>query len=145
VKAVYPVIITETTDKKIPYLVHVPDFGRQTQGKDLADAIFMAEDLISLTGVAMQDDGEEIPPPSKASDIDSMTSPWHDGPDAENDIVGETVTLIPVDFDAYRKKYEQRTVRRNVSLPAWLDHEAARAGINVSATLQEALRERLGF
>jgi hypothetical protein len=91
----------------------------------------------------MQDDGEEVPPPSKFSDIDPKVSPWRDDPDAEGAIIGETVTLIPVDFDAYRKKYEQRTVRRNVSLPAWLDYEATRAGINVSAALQEVLRKKL--
>jgi post-segregation antitoxin (ccd killing protein) len=35
------------------------------------------------------------------------------------------------------------SVRRNVSLPAWLDAEAARSGINVSAVLQDALKKEL--
>jgi len=36
-----------------------------------------------------------------------------------------------------------KTVRRNVSLPSWLDVEAEKAGINVSALLQAALKKEL--
>jgi predicted RNase H-like HicB family nuclease len=143
-KAVYPVIITETKDKKIPYLIYVPDFDTQTQGEDLSDAIYMAEDVISLTGVTLEDDGKKLPYPSTAADIDPASSPWHDDLVAENDIVSETVTLVPVDFDLYRKRLKSLSVRRNVSLPAWLDAEAQKAGVNVSAILQDALKEKLG-
>jgi len=38
-----------------------------------------------------------------------------------------------------------RTVRRNVSLPCWLDAAAERAGINVSAVLQKALKNELNL
>jgi len=138
-KTVYPVILAETTDKKTPYLVYVPDFDTQTQGKDIADAIFMAEDVISLMGTTLADSKDPIPVPSKASDIDPACSPWH----GEKEVINETVTLIPVDFDAYRRKLKNLSVRRNVTLPAWLDEEAAKSGINVSSVLQEALKERL--
>ena len=46
-------------------------------------------------------------------------------------------------FTAYRRANEKRTVRRNVSLPSWLNVEAERAGINVSAVLQTALKQEL--
>ncbi|MDR2162943.1 MAG: type II toxin-antitoxin system HicB family antitoxin [Clostridiales Family XIII bacterium] len=141
-KAVYPVIITETTDKKIPYLVHVPDFDAQTQGKDLADAIHMAEYLISLVGVTMHDDGKPIPLPSSASDIKPESSPWHYDLGAGDEILSEIITLVPVDFDLYRKRLKSLSVRRNVSLPAWLDAEAERAGFNVSAILHAGSIER---
>jgi predicted RNase H-like HicB family nuclease len=113
-KAVYPVIITEINHDTIPYLVYVPDFDAMTQGKDLEDAILMAEDIIALSGVDIEDSGKPIPAPSKASD-----------------------------FDLYRKKLKNTSVRRNVSLPAWLDAEASKAGINVSAVLQSALKREL--
>ena len=138
-KTVYPVVLTETNDKKTSYLVYVPDFDTQTQGKDLADAIFMAEDVISLAGITLADDKKPIPKPSKAYDIDIACSPWH----GEKGIISETVTLVPVDFDVYRMKMRNLSVRRNVTLPAWLDEEASKSGINVSAVLQEALKERL--
>jgi post-segregation antitoxin (ccd killing protein) len=53
----------------------------------------------------------------------------------------ELVSLIDVDFDAYRRSHEQRTFRRNVSLPSWLDVKATEAGINISAVLRTALKE----
>ena len=38
-----------------------------------------------------------------------------------------------------------KPVRRNVSLPSWLNHAADVAGINVSKVLQEALINVLGI
>jgi predicted RNase H-like HicB family nuclease len=41
--------------------VYVPAFDGWTQGKDLADALYMAKDYIELMGAALEDDGEQIP------------------------------------------------------------------------------------
>jgi len=51
--------------------------------------------------------------------------------------------MVDIDFTAYRRANEKRTVRRNVSLPSWLNVEAEKAGINVSAVLQMALKQEL--
>ena len=67
-KAVYPVIFTE--DEKGEYLVEVPDMGILTEGKDLGDAMFMARDAIGLAGIVAEDNGEEIPKPSRIEDIE---------------------------------------------------------------------------
>lgn len=50
---------------------------------------------------------------------------------------------MDVDFAQYRRKLDTRTVRRNVTLPSWLNYEAEKAGINVSRVLQEALMQTL--
>jgi predicted RNase H-like HicB family nuclease len=123
---VYPVIFTKTDSG---YVVHVPDMNIDTQGRDLAEAIYMARDAIGIMGIDMQDEGRELPIPSNLESI-----PCEDG---------EFVSIVDIDFDAYRRANEQRTVRRNVSLPSWLDEKATRAGINVSATLKDALIEKL--
>jgi predicted RNase H-like HicB family nuclease len=39
----------------------VPDIDSMTQGISLAEALDMAEDLISVHGVLLQDNGAEIP------------------------------------------------------------------------------------
>lgn len=39
---------------------------------------------------------------------------------------------------------DNKTVRRNVTIPNWLNQEAEKAHINVSKVLQEALMSRLG-
>jgi len=140
-KKVYPVILAETKDKKNPYLVYAPDFDAMTQGKSLSNALEMAEDLICGAAYEMEKRGEKIPKPSKISLVDIKSSPW--AMDAVSIIIEETKTLVSVDFDLYKQKMLRTSVRRNVSLPAWLDAEATKASLNVSAVLQEALKERL--
>ena len=133
-KAEYPVIFTE--DKKGGYLVEVPDMGILTEGKDLGDAMFMARDAIGLAGIIAEDKNETIPKPSKIADIKSEEGEFADA--------GKSiVALVDVDFAEYRKKNDNKAVRRNVTLPSWLDHAATEAGFNVSQVLREALAEKL--
>ena len=54
------------------------------------------------------------------------------------------VSLVDIDFDAYRRKNDMKAVRRNVTLPNWLNTAAEAAHINVSKLLQDALMEKLG-
>ena len=58
---------------------------------------------------------------------------------APNDIV----TLVDVDFDEYRRRNENRAVRKNVTIPSWLNERAEEAGVNFSAVMQDALKARL--
>ncbi|MGN0173640.1 MAG: type II toxin-antitoxin system HicB family antitoxin [Acutalibacteraceae bacterium] len=126
-KQAYPIILSKGKDYIV---VFVPDFNINTQGSDFAEAIEMARDAIGIVGIDMQDENEPIPEPSNIKDII---------PDDENDIV----TLVDIDFNAYRKKNDLKAVRRNVTLPNWLNQEAEKSGINVSAVLQEALKQKL--
>ena len=89
----------------------------------------MARDSIGAVGLDIEDDDDSFPIPSKSV------------PHQEN----EVVSLVDVDLTAYRRSVEKKTVRRNVSLPAWLDHAASEAGINVSSVLQTALKQQLGI
>lgn len=131
---VYPVILT-TVENAV--LVEVPDLQILTEGKDVMNAMAMARDAIGLKVTTMEDLGQEIP---NASEIDRVNV--HNGTFCEE---GESfVTLVDVDFVEYRRKMEQRMVRRNVTLPSWLDFEATKAKINVSKVLQEALKKELG-
>ncbi len=42
----------------------------------------------------------------------------------------EIVTLVDIDFAAYRRANDLRTVRKNVTLPSWLNDLAERNGVN---------------
>ena len=53
--------------------------------------------------------------------------------------------MFDVDFKIYRKIMDNKSVRRNVALPNWLNREAEQAHINVSKVLQKALMEVLGL
>ena len=92
------------------------------QGKDFAEAIEMARDAIGIVGIDMKGKKEALPVPSDISKVDK---------EDESDIV----SLVDVDFSEYRQKIDMRTVRRNVTLPSWLNFEAEKSGINVSALL----------
>ena len=50
-----------------------------------------------------------------------------------------------VDFDEYRKKNDMRAVKKNCTLPSWLNYEAEKANINFSQLLQQALIQKLNL
>ena len=126
---IYPVII-HPKGKEGYHWVEVPALELDTQGKDLKDCVYMALDVICLRGTQLQDQGKAIPQPARLD-------PPH-GP-------GDIVTLVDVDFDAYRRMNDMRTVRKNVTLPNYLNEMAMKAGLNFSQVLQEGLKERLGM
>lgn len=127
-KTAYPIILTPA--EKNWYVVYVPDMDIHTEGRGIADAIDMAADAISLCGITIQDAGEQIPLPS-----DKLPSCGE----------GEFAAYAVVDFDAYRRANDMRTVRKNVTLPNYLNEMAVKAGLNFSQVLQEGLKERLGL
>lgn len=126
---VYPVIISPAQEGG--YTVYVPDFDINTQADTLPDAFAMARDAIGLVGIDMLDDLKPLP---KAADVKDVKG----GP-------GDLVTLVDIDFEAYRKAQDTRAVRKNVSLPAWMAARADQAGINCSQLLQEAIRQQLNL
>lgn len=122
----YPIILTPDAGG---YVVEIPDFEIGTQGDSIPEAMEMARDAIGLMGIDMEDDGKSLPIPSTLESVSK-------GP-------GDIVTLVDVDFTEYRRQNDMRSVRRNVSLPCWLNAAAEKAGINVSAVLQAALKQQL--
>jgi predicted RNase H-like HicB family nuclease len=127
--SVYPIILTSVDNGC--YMVKVPDLDIITEGKDLPDAIAMARDAINLKAVTLQDMDREVPSPSSARDIEADD--------------GEIITLVDCDFDKYRSYLDERSVKKNCTLPAWLERRAEDAHINFSSVLQKALMEQLGI
>jgi predicted RNase H-like HicB family nuclease len=119
-KKAYPIIIKGAEGD---YYVRIPDFDIATQGTDIADAIMMARDAIGLVGIDMEDDGKELPEPYSVNEEIE-----------EGDI-----------FTKYRRKYENRAVKKNCTIPSWLNEEAIKAGVNFSGILQEALIDHLNL
>jgi predicted RNase H-like HicB family nuclease len=127
-KRVYPVVITPPSEDNF-FLAYVPDIDRMTQGETLAEVLEMAQDLISVHGVALQDDNQPIPEPS-------TVEPPHKP--------NEMVSWLPVDFAAYRRANETKAVHKDVTIPAYMADRARKSGLSLSAVLQEALKERVG-
>ena len=125
-KYAYPIVITPSDGD---YVVYVPDLDINTQGSSVADAMEMARDAIGMWGCFEQDENRTIPKPGRQVNVKT----------APNDIV----TLVDVDFDEYRRRNENRAVRKNVTIPSWLNERAEEAGVNFSAVMQDALKARL--
>ncbi len=133
---VYPVVFTETDDKENPVLVYIPDINGMTEGKDIAEAISMAKDYICNSLFDKKD--SEIPAARRIDEIDLKESPFFDSGNS-------FASLVDVDLNAFRLREKSRSVRRNITLPQWLDDMATSAKLNVSAVTQSALKKELGI
>ena len=112
------------------YSVTFPDLqGCYTSGNDMADAIYMAQDVLCLSLYDMEQDKKTIPLASKPQEIK----------------VGENqfTSVIAVDTETYRRYYENKAVKKTLTIPMWLNERAERANINFSGALQEALKSQL--
>lgn len=123
----YPIILMPD---KVGYVVYVPDFNINTEGDTLTEAIEMARDAIGVVGIDMEDDGESIPEPTAISEVKADSATY-------------IVTLVDVDFAEYRRKNDMRAVKKNCTIPSWLNFEAEKAGVNFSAILTAALKSEL--
>lgn len=55
------------------------------------------------------------------------------------------ISFISIDMDEYRKKFNNRAIKKTLTIPVWLNHLSEKNNINFSQVLQEALKERLGI
>lgn len=126
-KLLYPACFYPCEEQE-GYTVVVPDLpGCVTQGRSLLDAIGMAVDAASGWILDEMEDGNPIPPASKIEDV------------CADDRPGGFVNLIVLDIDAYAEKYGEKAVRKNLTIPAWLNTYAEANNVNFSRVLQDAL------
>ena len=127
-KYAYPAVFTLEEDGT--YSIIFPDLeGCYTCGDSLEDGIEMAEDALALTLYGYEKEGREIP---KASVPTAITV-------SEN----EFVNFIACDTMAYRKMYNNKAVKKTLTIPEWLNEAATSMGLNFSQGLQEALISKI--
>ncbi len=127
-KYAYPAVFTPENGGG--YSVYFPDVeGCYTQGDNMADAIFMAEDALELMLYQYEESKKEIPRPSNPEEI-KMNK-------------GEILSYVSADTLKYRKMFNDRAVKKTLSIPEWLNEAAIKENINFSQVLQDALRQRL--
>lgn len=120
------------------YSVIFPDLNwLATQGDTLEEAMEMAVECLAGYLHSCQMDEEPIPEPSKMFDIDPVAVSKQIAPDEP---LGEAfVNMISVDAAAYAKQHFEKSVRKTLTIPAWLNSAALEMNINFSQVLQEAL------
>lgn len=125
----YPVVVTK---EKNNYIVYVPDLDINSFGKTFDEALDMAYDAIGMVYMVREDKKLKIKKPSKI-EVYQKDRKYKD----------DIVTHVSIDPVFYRQKNDNISVRRNVTLPSWLDKIVRRDKINVSEFLQNMLRREL--
>lgn len=126
---IYPAIFYPEEDGC--YSVIFPDLSDlATYGDNLADAFVMAQEACGQYLFTSLRDGEPLPAPSP---MDMVTK------DTENAFVN----MICVNLDAYARAYDDKAVKKTLSIPAWLNTACENLGINYSKVLKEALIAKL--
>ena len=127
-KLIYPAIFHK--EEVGGYSVTFPDLpGCNTEGNDLAEALYMAQDALGLYLYSLKQDKMPLPqsmqPEALILDKDSF------------------VTLVEWDEEAYLRRTSNKSVKKTLTIPEWMNTLAEEKNINFSKTLQEALLEKL--
>lgn len=119
---IYPAVFHSNSDGS--YTVLFPDLpGCITEGKDLESALRMAQEALHTWMEYTVEHKDPVPRPTKLQDVHVTDA--------------EFVNLICAAVK------DDRSVRRNVSIPKWMDEQASAEGLSLSRVLQDALRDRL--
>ena len=112
------------------YSVSFPDLhGCYTSGNDMSDAVYMAQDVLNLTLYDLEQDKKPIPKARKPQDVEVTRDQF--------------TSVIAVDTDTYRRFYENKSVKKTLMIPMWLNERAEQANVNFSCVLQSALKDLL--
>ena len=125
-KLIYPAIFTPYFDEG-GYDVTIPDLPDCTaSGDTLEDAIEDAVNQASGVILSIMEKGGEVPPASEYQEIQL------DDPD-------DFISLIVLDMGAYSDAHAVKSVRKNITIPSWLNAYGEAHHVNFSKVLQEAL------
>jgi predicted RNase H-like HicB family nuclease len=132
-KLFYPVCIYPN-ETEPGYTAIVPDLpGCVTCGENMQHVFEMAVDAASGWILIELEEGNKVP---KASDIKDVHA---------DEYPGGFTSMLVLDMDDYAEKYGEKAVRKNCTIPAWLNNLAEKEHINFSSVLREALENRLNI
>lgn len=123
------------------YSVIFPDLDfLSTCGDTLEESIKMATDCLAGYLYTMRQD-EEVNSPSDLKDINLDLVAKELGLPTENAFVN----IISVDVEEYAKTHFNKSVKKTLSIPQWLNDMAIEQHINFSKVLQDALKSELNI
>lgn len=126
-KLYYPALFKEEQGR---FNVTFPDIPEAiTCGDNLEHAVEMAKECLGLCLDVRKNNNEEIPMRTNPTKVVCE--------------IGQFVLLVEFDSIEFNKKYNSKSVRKNVTLPAWLAELAEERNINFSFFLKNSLIEKL--
>lgn len=124
---VFPAIFTKMNDDGSYYIVDFIDLKNcTTEGKTIQEAYYMAQNAMGL----FLDDLTKFPKPTLDFSNIKLNK-------------DQFISFIGIDMNDYRKKFNNKSVKKTLSIPGWLDTLAEKENINFSQLLQEAIKEKL--
>lgn len=123
---VYPAVFT--FDGKYYNVDFIDLKGCSTYGDSVQNAYYMAQDAMGL----FLDELVNFPNPTL---------------DISNIKLGKNqfISFVSIDMDEYRKKHNNKSIKKTLTIPVWLNTISEKNNINFSQVLQEALKEKLGI
>ena len=119
------------------YGVYFPDLpGCISVGNDFEHAQTMAKEALGLHLYGMEKDGDDIPWPTK----DPAKLEIY-----EETAQGYLLSSVVIYPDLVKDRLDNRAVKTNTTLPAWLKELAEEQGVNFSQLLQTSLKDYLGL
>lgn len=109
--------------------VWFPDLDVATDGDNEEHALYMGRELLGLVMCSLEEDDEPIPAPSHISELKLEDNQYP--------------MMVDVYMPSIRMAAVNKSVKRTVTLPAWLNAKAMECGINFSQVLQDALKQQL--
>ena len=123
---VYPAIFTFDGNY---YNVDFIDLkGCSTFGDSIQNAYLMAQDAMGL----FLDELTDFPNPTLDFSLFNLQN-------------NQFVSFVSIDMDEYRKKYNNKAMKKTLTIPVWLNNLSEKNNINFSQVLQEALKQKLGI
>jgi predicted RNase H-like HicB family nuclease len=120
---IFPAIFNKEEDG---YNVSFPDLsGAFTCGEDFEEALYMAKECLEI----YLEDMKDIP---KVGDLENIKLRKND-----------TIVMVEADLIAFRKKYNNQSVKKTLTIPKWLNDLGIEKHINFSALLKSALMKEL--
>lgn len=114
------------------YCVEVPDLpGCVSGGFSLVEAMEMGIDAASGWVLDEIENGRKIPKSSTVKEIEKKATDKN-----------SFVNLIVLDMDSYSEKYSNKSIRKNVTIPQWVNTLGEQNNANFSQILQQALIEK---
>ena len=124
----FPAILSYADDGITITFPDIPGCISEAQSDE--EAMNNAAEALELWLAANELDGEPIPDPSQLLNIATNHN--------------ERAVLIVADMIRARREISPKYIRKNLTIPEWLNKKAIEADINFSKVLQEALKEKLG-
>ena len=129
-KYVYPAIFAP--EENGTFSITFPDLeGCYTCGDNLEDGLEMAEDALALVLYGYEKDNRKIPAPSERNELKVSGD--------------EFVNYISCDTMAYRKRFNNKAIKKTLTIPEWMNEEAVALGLNFSQVLQDALLQKMNL